>query len=351
MAKRGAWETVRLQGEQIVDEVRRVVHEGNVRRVVVKQKGQVVAEFPLTVGVVASVVAPVLAAIGALVALLTDCSIDLERRSRLAGRDEEAEEVGHAEEGRGAEEGEEGRRPLGGRPRPGGRRRLGGPRAGGGVRPQAPRSSASGPDRGRTGASQAAGARCRLRGRPQRRLPGRARCGRRGHRRLGGDGRAHPRAPGGAPRGRRGGAEGDPQPHGRLALGPGRVLRPRRGPRDLPQRPQPRGVARRPCRDRARREAGGRVLVAVFTPDTDLEGQGKTPVPGVPHLYDRRGGRRMYLVDPETLDRDMARLGLEPVEPTVLAEGRVEVGRRVSANGLYRKAKGAARLRPRQDNP
>lgn len=80
MAKRGAWETVKLQGGQVVDEVRKLIHEGNVRRVVVKQKGQIVAEFPLTVGVVASVVAPVLAAIGALVALLTDCSIDLERR-------------------------------------------------------------------------------------------------------------------------------------------------------------------------------------------------------------------------------------------------------------------------------
>ena len=80
MAKRTTWETVKLQGEQIVDEARRIIHEGNVRRVVVKQKGQVVAEFPLTVGVVASVLAPVLAAIGALVALLTDCSIDLERR-------------------------------------------------------------------------------------------------------------------------------------------------------------------------------------------------------------------------------------------------------------------------------
>ena len=86
MAKRSAWETVKLQGEQIVDEARRIIHEGNVRRVVVKQKGQVVAEFPLTVGVVASVAAPVLAAIGALVALLTDCTIDLERRRTSGAR-------------------------------------------------------------------------------------------------------------------------------------------------------------------------------------------------------------------------------------------------------------------------
>ena len=108
MAKRGAWETVKLQGEQVVDEVRRLIHEGNVRRVVVKQKGEVVAEFPLTVGVVASVAAPVLAAIGALVALLTDCSIDLERRRPAAA----ARKKKAREEGRGAEEGEEVRREL-----------------------------------------------------------------------------------------------------------------------------------------------------------------------------------------------------------------------------------------------
>lgn len=86
---------------------------------------------------------------------------------------------------------------------------------------------------------------------------------------------------------------------------------------------------------------GGRVLVSTFTPDTDIEGRGKQPVPGVPHLYARPGGRFLYLVDPETLDRDMARRGLEPVEPTVIVEGKVEVGRRVSVNGLYRKQDGA----------
>jgi SAM-dependent methyltransferase len=85
----------------------------------------------------------------------------------------------------------------------------------------------------------------------------------------------------------------------------------------------------------------GRVLVAVFTPETDLDGKGQTPVPGVPHLYERSDGRRMYMVDPATLDRDMAACGLEPVEPTALAEGKVEVGRRVSANGLYRKMRSA----------
>jgi SAM-dependent methyltransferase len=85
---------------------------------------------------------------------------------------------------------------------------------------------------------------------------------------------------------------------------------------------------------------GGRVLVSVFTPETDLDGKGHVPVPGVPNLYERPDGRRMYLVDPTTLDREMAVHGLEPAEPTVLTEGQVEVGRRVSVNGLYRKSRG-----------
>jgi hypothetical protein len=82
MTKRTVWETVRAQGGQVVDEVKRLIHEGNVRRVVVKQGDRVVAEFPLTVGVVGAVAAPVLAAIGALVALLADCRIDVEREGR-----------------------------------------------------------------------------------------------------------------------------------------------------------------------------------------------------------------------------------------------------------------------------
>jgi hypothetical protein len=79
MAKETAWETIRGQGGQVVDEVKRLIHEGNVRRVVVRQKDRVVAEFPLTVGVVGALAAPAVAAIGALVALLADCRLDVER--------------------------------------------------------------------------------------------------------------------------------------------------------------------------------------------------------------------------------------------------------------------------------
>ncbi|HVO12923.1 MAG TPA: DUF4342 domain-containing protein [Vicinamibacteria bacterium] len=79
MAERTAWQTIRAQGGQMVDELRRLVHEGNVRRVVVKQGGRTVAEFPVTVGLVGALAAPALAAVGALVAVLADCSIDVER--------------------------------------------------------------------------------------------------------------------------------------------------------------------------------------------------------------------------------------------------------------------------------
>jgi uncharacterized protein DUF4342 len=79
MAKGTAWETIRGQGVQLVDELKRLVHEGNVRSVVVRQGDRVVAEFPLTIGVVGALAAPALAAIGALVALLADCRLDVER--------------------------------------------------------------------------------------------------------------------------------------------------------------------------------------------------------------------------------------------------------------------------------
>jgi hypothetical protein len=76
---RTAWETIRLQGSELLDKLKQIIHEGNTRRIVVKQGNDIVAEFPLTAGVVGAVFAPILAAIGALVALLKDCSIEVER--------------------------------------------------------------------------------------------------------------------------------------------------------------------------------------------------------------------------------------------------------------------------------
>jgi len=73
------WESIKTEGENVVERLKQLIHEGNVRRVVIQHQGRTVAEFPLTAGVVGAVLAPVLAAIGAIVALLKDCTIQVER--------------------------------------------------------------------------------------------------------------------------------------------------------------------------------------------------------------------------------------------------------------------------------
>jgi hypothetical protein len=73
------WESVKTESENVVEKLKQLIHEGNVRRVVIQHQGRTVAEFPLTAGVVGAVLAPVLAAIGAIVALLKDCTIQVER--------------------------------------------------------------------------------------------------------------------------------------------------------------------------------------------------------------------------------------------------------------------------------
>ena len=79
MTERTCWETFNAESGNAFQKMKQLIHEGNVRRVRVRQGSRTVAEFPLTAGVVGAVIAPTLAAIGALVALMKDCSIDVER--------------------------------------------------------------------------------------------------------------------------------------------------------------------------------------------------------------------------------------------------------------------------------
>ena len=72
-------ESFKVAAEQLVDAVKKLLHEGNVRRIVIKQEGRTIAEFPMTVGVVGAVLAPVLAAVGAIAAVLTECTVEVER--------------------------------------------------------------------------------------------------------------------------------------------------------------------------------------------------------------------------------------------------------------------------------
>jgi DNA-binding Lrp family transcriptional regulator len=77
--ERTIWEKIGGTGEQVLAQLKRLVDEGSIRRVVVKQHGKTIAEFPLTAGVIGAVIAPVAAAIGALSALIADCSIEVEK--------------------------------------------------------------------------------------------------------------------------------------------------------------------------------------------------------------------------------------------------------------------------------
>ena len=73
-------EQYHITGEDAIAQIKRLVHEGNVRRVSIKNpEGHTIVEFPLTVGVVGAALIPVWAALGAAVALVADCSIEVEK--------------------------------------------------------------------------------------------------------------------------------------------------------------------------------------------------------------------------------------------------------------------------------
>lgn len=80
------WETIKVKGEDLLKRVKQIVHEGNVRRIAIKQGSRTVAEFPVTVGVVGALAAPMLAALGAVAALLTECTIEVERRAPASSK-------------------------------------------------------------------------------------------------------------------------------------------------------------------------------------------------------------------------------------------------------------------------
>ena len=69
------------RGEHLLARVKELIREGNVRRIIIRnEEGAAIVEVPLTIGVVGAALAPALAAIGAIAALVTDCSIEVERQ-------------------------------------------------------------------------------------------------------------------------------------------------------------------------------------------------------------------------------------------------------------------------------
>lgn len=80
MPKTKKQETIRVTGENLLKKVKEIIKEGNVRKITIKDKYEkTIISFPLTLGVVGTVISPVLAAIGAIAALITECSITVDR--------------------------------------------------------------------------------------------------------------------------------------------------------------------------------------------------------------------------------------------------------------------------------
>jgi hypothetical protein len=73
-------EEFRVNGEQLLAKIKELIHEGNIRRIIIKDKdGKTMIEFPLTIGVVGVVLAPTLAAVGAIAALVTEATVIVEK--------------------------------------------------------------------------------------------------------------------------------------------------------------------------------------------------------------------------------------------------------------------------------
>ena len=89
MSTQTYWESIRANGTLLLDTFKTLVREGNVRRVIIKQDGRTIAEFPLTVGVMGAALAPPLAAVGAIAALVTECTIEVERTTQEVDRMDE----------------------------------------------------------------------------------------------------------------------------------------------------------------------------------------------------------------------------------------------------------------------
>ena len=73
-------EEFRVNGEKLLAKIKELIHEGNIRKVIIKEKdGKVLMEIPMTFGVVGALIAPQLAAIGAIAALLTEATVVVEK--------------------------------------------------------------------------------------------------------------------------------------------------------------------------------------------------------------------------------------------------------------------------------
>ncbi|MBL7137531.1 MAG: DUF4342 domain-containing protein [Bacteroidales bacterium] len=83
-------EEFRIKGEELIGKVKELIHEGNVRRIIIKdEEGKTYLEIPVTIGVIGALVAPVLAAVGAVAAMVANLKIEVIRNDEGRGTKEE----------------------------------------------------------------------------------------------------------------------------------------------------------------------------------------------------------------------------------------------------------------------
>lgn len=81
MTEKKTTEEFTVNGEELLAKVKSLINEGNIRRLIIKDAdGKTLVELPVTIGVVGAILAPMLAAVGAIAALVTKCTIVVERR-------------------------------------------------------------------------------------------------------------------------------------------------------------------------------------------------------------------------------------------------------------------------------
>jgi len=79
LQERTVVEEFQVSGRELVRKVEELIHEGNIRRIVIKQNGKILLDIPLAIAVVGVVLAPVLTAVGAIAAMVTNCTISVEK--------------------------------------------------------------------------------------------------------------------------------------------------------------------------------------------------------------------------------------------------------------------------------
>jgi len=88
----GRTEEFKVSGSDVMKKIKELIKEGNIRKITIKDnKGKSIAEFPLTIGVVGTVILPVVAAIGTIIALMAECTISVEKET--GPKEEEKEEI------------------------------------------------------------------------------------------------------------------------------------------------------------------------------------------------------------------------------------------------------------------